>query len=55
MRYVGRVIRLAFLAPDIVESIVEVRQPTSLTAAVLTRHIEIPLEWRSQKTALNFQ
>ena len=28
VRYVGRVIRLAFLAPDIVESIVEGRQPT---------------------------
>jgi site-specific DNA recombinase len=55
VRYVGRLIRLAFLAPDIVESIVEGRQPTSLTAEVLTRHIELPLEWRSQKTALNIQ
>ncbi len=53
MRYVGRLIRLAFLAPDIVESIVEGRQPTSLTVEALTRHIEIPLEWRSQKTVLN--
>jgi site-specific DNA recombinase len=55
VRYVGRVIRLAFLAPDIVESIVEGRQPTGLTAEALTRHIEIPLEWRSQKAALNIQ
>ncbi len=31
VRYVGRLIRLAFLAPDIVESIVEGRQPTTLT------------------------
>jgi len=53
VRYVGRLIRLAFLAPDIVESIVEGRQPTSLTVEALTRHIEIPLEWRSQKTVLN--
>jgi DNA invertase Pin-like site-specific DNA recombinase len=44
VRYVGRVIRLAFLAPDIVESIVEGRQPTSLTAESVTRHSEIPLE-----------
>ena len=50
VRYVGRLIRLAFLAPDIVESIVEGRQPTSLTAEALTRHIELPLEWRSQET-----
>jgi len=55
VRYVGRVIRLAFLAPDIVESIVEGRQPTILTAEAVTRHIEIPLEWRAQTTALNFQ
>jgi hypothetical protein len=55
VRYVGRVIRLAFLAPDIVETIVEGRQPTGLTAEAVTRHIEMPLEWRSQKTALNIQ
>ena len=55
VRYVGRLIRLAFLAPDIVESIVEGLQPTSLTAEALTRHIEIPLEWRSQKAVLNIQ
>jgi site-specific DNA recombinase len=55
VRYVGRVIPLAFLAPDIVESIVEGRQPTSLTAEVLTRHIELPLEWRSQKAVMNIQ
>ena len=55
VRYVGRLIRLAFLAPVIVESIVEGRQPTSLTAEALTRHIEMPLEWPSQRTALNIQ
>jgi hypothetical protein len=55
VRYVGRVIRLAFLAPDIVESIVEGRQPTILTAEAVTRHIEIPLEWRAQAAALNIQ
>ena len=55
VRYVGRLIRLAFLAPDIVEAIVEGRQPGNLTAEAVTRHIEIPLEWRSQKAALNIQ
>jgi site-specific DNA recombinase len=55
VRYVGRLIRLAFLAPDIVESIVEGRQPTSLTVEALTRHIEMPLEWRSQRAVLNMQ
>jgi len=55
VRYVGRVIRLAFLAPDIVESIVQGRQPAGLTAEELTRHIELPLDWRSQKAALDIQ
>jgi site-specific DNA recombinase len=55
VRYVGRLIRLAFLAPDIVESIVEGRQPTTLTAEALTRRIELPLSWCSQKTALNLE
>jgi hypothetical protein len=53
VRYVGRVIRLAFLAPEIVESIVEGRQPTTLTAEALTRRIELPLSWCAQSTALN--
>jgi site-specific DNA recombinase len=52
---VGRLIRLAFLAPDIVESIVEGRQPITLTAEALTRRIELPLSWCSQRTALNVE
>ena len=55
VRYVGRLIRLAFLAPDIVESIVEGRQPTTLTTEALTRRIELPLSWCAQKTALNVE
>ena len=46
---------LFFLAPAIVESIVEGRQPTTLTAEALTRRIEIPLSWCSQRTALNVE
>jgi site-specific DNA recombinase len=53
VRYVGRLIRLAFLAPDIVESIVEGRQPTTLSAEALTRRIELPLAWCAQRSALN--
>ena len=55
VRYVGRLIRLAFLAPDIVESVVEGRQPTTLTAEALTRRIELPLSWSAQRTALNVE
>jgi DNA invertase Pin-like site-specific DNA recombinase len=55
VRYVGRLIRLAFLAPDIVASIVEGRQPTTLTAEALTRRIELPLSWSAQRAALNIE
>ncbi len=55
VRYVGRLIRLAFLAPDIVEAIVEGRQPADLTAETVTRRIELPLERHSQRAALNIQ
>ena len=55
VRYVGRLIRLAFLAPDIVESIVEGRQRPTLTAEALTRRIELPLSWCAQRTALNLE
>jgi hypothetical protein len=35
--YVGRVLRLTLLAPDIVEATLDGRQPTNLTLAVLMR------------------
>jgi hypothetical protein len=54
-RYVGRLIRFAFLAPVIVESIVEGRQPITLTAEALTRRIELPLSWSAQRAALNVE
>jgi site-specific DNA recombinase len=55
VRYVGRLIRLAFLAPEIVESIVEGRQPTTLIAEALTRRIALPLSWSAQRAALGFE
>ena len=39
----------------VVGFIVEGRQPNSLIAEALTRQIEMPLEWRSQKAVLNVQ
>jgi hypothetical protein len=48
-------IRLAFLAPEIVEAIIEGNHPPDLTAQTLiTRRIELPLSWQAQKTALQF-
>jgi len=51
-RYVGRVLECAFLAPDIVEAILDGRQPPDLTFEKLTRHV--PLSWVEQREQLGF-
>jgi site-specific DNA recombinase len=54
-RYVSRMIRLAFLAPAIVERIAEGRQPPELTTQVLsTGRGDLPLSWQAQKKLLGF-
>ena len=45
--YVGRVLRLTLLAPDIVEAIVSGRQPAEMTLAGLMR--PFPVGWREQR------
>jgi len=51
-RYVGKVFPCAFLAPDIVESILEGRQPDDLTFARLCT--DIPLSWTEQRRQFGF-
>ena len=54
-RYVSRMIRLAFLAPAIVERIAEGRQPPELTAQFLsTGRGDFPLSWQAQEKLLGF-
>ncbi len=52
-RFVGKIIRLAFLAPEIVEAIAEGRQPPELSTELLTKRIRLPLDWDDQKRLLN--
>jgi site-specific DNA recombinase len=52
VRYVGRLIRLAFLAPAIVEAIVAGRQPVELSAEALVRRMRLPSDWRAQQRML---
>ena len=52
--YVIRVMRLAFLAPDIVEAILQGKQRPNLTAQALLRGVEIPLSWQDQRGRLGF-
>jgi site-specific DNA recombinase len=54
-QYVSRLIRLAFLAPEMVERIVAGRQPPELTAQALKAgRFDIPVDWAAQKRALGF-
>lgn len=52
-RYVGRVLECAFLAPDIVEAILDGHQPSDLTFKKLTHRV--PLSWIEQRRQLGFQ
>ena len=52
--YAARLIRLAFLAPDIVEHILAGRQPPELTARTLMSDTRLPLGWAEQRKALGF-
>ena len=46
---------LAFLAPDIVEAIVQGRQPVALTARYLKRLKPLPASWAEQRRLLGFE
>jgi len=52
--YVTRVMRLAFLAPDITEAILAGQQPPDLTAKRLVRSSRLPLAWQEQRRLLGF-
>ncbi|WP_445191812.1 recombinase family protein [Sphingomonas sp. Tas61C01] len=47
--YVRQIIDAAFLAPDLVTSIVEGRQPAALTAAKLKTMLPLPAAWSDQR------
>ncbi len=52
--YATRLLRLAFLAPDIVAAILAGKQPPGLTANKLMADTRLPLDWRDQRAALGF-
>ena len=49
--YLGSLLRLTLLAPDLVEAILNGQQPETLTLPRLMR--PIPTTWVEQRTALN--
>ena len=52
--YFSQVLRLAYLAPDIIAAILEGRQPETLTATTLIEHPHLPLSWHEQRKVLGF-
>ena len=52
--HLQRLLRLAWLAPDILKAIVEGKQPVTLTGRRLLRAARIPLEWAEQRRMLGF-
>lgn len=52
--YFARIVRLAYLAPDITAAILDGRQPANLIAARLTRTHDLPLAWTDQRRTFGF-
>ena len=50
-RYIRRLIGLAFLSPQLIEAILQGRQPVALTATRLIE-LDLPLDWTEQQKLL---
>ena len=50
-RYIRRLVGLAFLSPQLIEAILQGRQPVALTATRLTE-LDLPLDWTEQHKLL---
>jgi len=50
-RYVRRLVDLTFLSPELIEVILQGRQPVELTATRLTE-LDLPLDWTDQRSLL---
>lgn len=53
-RYLWQLLRISWLAPDVISAIVEGRQPAGLTGRRLLRAAELPLKWSEQREFLGF-
>jgi hypothetical protein len=52
--YAARLMRLNFLAPEIVMAVLNGRQPVGLTATRMMADTRLPLDWTEQRKALGF-
>jgi len=53
-RYLHQLVRLSYLAPDIISAIINGTQPPDLTGRKITRQNNIPLDWASQRSMFGF-
>ena len=53
-KHLLRLARVAWLAPDIISTILDGKQPIQLTARHLLRCADIPMEWQQQRSFLGF-
>ncbi len=53
--YLSRMVRLAYLAPDLTAAILEGRQPLGLNAKRLMTGPNVPFNWRHQRVLLGFE
>lgn len=53
-RYVSSLMPLAFLAPDIIDAILTGTQPSHLSAEMLIKRTQLPLDWTEQRALLGF-
>jgi len=54
VRYITRLLPLAFLAPEIVSSVLAGTQSVQLMTEMLTRCVDLPLDWAKQRSRLGF-
>lgn len=52
--YFGVLLRISYLAPDIVSAILDGRQPVQLNRQRLARATNLPIDWHSQREMLGF-
>ena len=53
--WVWRRLPLAILAPDIVESVLAGTQPVHVTTELLTKRVDLPIDWKEQQSLLGFE
>ena len=52
--YVSRIIRLAFLSPDIVKAIMTGKAPETLTVDKIVKQVPLPIDWKDQRKLVGF-